>query len=277
MRDALPPSPDGYPRRGLICQACGRTVVITVEGLFDNPTPRQPPTLLQPLLPPSRLPPPSRRRRGRTPPTHRRTRPTPDQQTARPSRGVKFQPAIRGQFSAAVDNRQPRPSVEGRAVQAGVAVARRRCSSLVRSGQRRRDDASAVTQSAAGRSECTAERAGELVRRSGDQCGSCASTVLPAASRGIRRWMQPPGTVWAPALPAAPLSEPVALTVADGMAVEGPRRRKELERRSPPLQAQPICPVGVGLLTPRLVAVLLAPAQEVVRAGTKGQLWMVHQ
>lgn len=38
MRDALPPSPDGYPRRGLICQACGRTVVITVEGLFDNPT-----------------------------------------------------------------------------------------------------------------------------------------------------------------------------------------------------------------------------------------------
>jgi hypothetical protein len=34
----LPPTPDGYPRYGFTCQACGRAVVTTVEGLFHNPT-----------------------------------------------------------------------------------------------------------------------------------------------------------------------------------------------------------------------------------------------
>jgi hypothetical protein len=37
MRDALPPSPAGYPRRGFTCQACGRLVVTDIEGLFTNP------------------------------------------------------------------------------------------------------------------------------------------------------------------------------------------------------------------------------------------------
>ncbi len=37
MRDALPPSPAGHPRRGLTCQACGATIITDVDGLFHNP------------------------------------------------------------------------------------------------------------------------------------------------------------------------------------------------------------------------------------------------
>ncbi len=38
MRDALPPSPAGYPRYGFTCQACGCLIVTDVEGLFSTPT-----------------------------------------------------------------------------------------------------------------------------------------------------------------------------------------------------------------------------------------------
>lgn len=37
MRDALPDSPDGLARSGLICECCRRVVVTTVEGVFSNP------------------------------------------------------------------------------------------------------------------------------------------------------------------------------------------------------------------------------------------------
>lgn len=37
MRDALPEGSDGLARSGLICECCGRVVVITVEGVFSNP------------------------------------------------------------------------------------------------------------------------------------------------------------------------------------------------------------------------------------------------
>jgi len=37
MRDAFPLSPDGHPRHGLTCQACGRLVVTDIDGLFHNP------------------------------------------------------------------------------------------------------------------------------------------------------------------------------------------------------------------------------------------------
>ena len=37
MRDALPSTPDGPARHGLLCQACHRVVVTSVEGLFHNP------------------------------------------------------------------------------------------------------------------------------------------------------------------------------------------------------------------------------------------------
>jgi hypothetical protein len=37
MRDALPTSPEGQPRHGFTCQACGTTVITDVDGLFNNP------------------------------------------------------------------------------------------------------------------------------------------------------------------------------------------------------------------------------------------------
>ena len=37
MRDALPPTPDGLARSGFTCQACGHTVITTIQGLYDNP------------------------------------------------------------------------------------------------------------------------------------------------------------------------------------------------------------------------------------------------
>ena len=38
MRDALPPTPEGYPRHGFTCQSCGHLVITAIQGLFDNPT-----------------------------------------------------------------------------------------------------------------------------------------------------------------------------------------------------------------------------------------------
>jgi hypothetical protein len=37
MRDALPPSRNGYPRYGFTCQACGALVVTTIERVYHNP------------------------------------------------------------------------------------------------------------------------------------------------------------------------------------------------------------------------------------------------